>query len=493
MMGNLLIKNALVCTMNPSQPIAREIFCMNGKIDHAGKDSSCSQIERVLYLSGKTVLPAFWDAHVHFFQTGIRKIEFDGGSAENESELLDMLSDWVRDHGDVNGYGYDPPNSGELPTRETLDTISDSVPIFLRRIDGHSSCVNSAMTRLLGNKILKLDSANYERGLLFGESHIGADRFIASQIGVKKLIKASDAVAKEALRVGCGTIVALVPRVDWMELLLGLDLPINIIPRLETLEPREVTKLRLKRIGGCMPMADGAIGSHSALLGEEYSDRPGCFGIKEIEDEALNRWMSEVAKLGISPAVHAIGDAAVDMVLNAIEALPEENRPIRPRIEHAELLRDDQIERIARVGVSLAMQPVFDGLWGGDSGLYAKRLGKRWSSMNRFRDLIDAGITVAGSSDSYITPIDPIAGIRAAMRHHNPTQRITADEAIRMFTFDAAKSEGLDDIAGIIEPGKKADFVVLDGDFEKNPDEVKVDMTIIDGEILYERDNHGQA
>ncbi|MGC9315069.1 MAG: amidohydrolase [bacterium] len=492
-MANLLIKNALVRTMNLAQPSAREIIVSNGKIDRVGENVGCPQIGCVLDLAGKTVVPAFWDAHVHFFQTGIRKIEFDGEDAKSESELLDMLSDWVREHGEVNGYGYDPADSGDLPTKAQLNSISEDFPILLRRIDGHSSCVNSSMLKLLGDEVAELKSAYTHRGWLFGEAHICADRFAASRIVEEKLVEAAYVVAREALAVGCGTIVALVPRVDWMVLLLGLDLPINIIPRLETLRPTEAAELGLKRVGGCMPMADGAFGSHSALLTEEYCDRPGCFGTREIEQGALNKWMAESTRLNLSPAVHAIGDGAVDMVLDAIDALPKDLRPIRPRIEHAELLRDEQIERIAELGVSLAMQPVFDALWGGNSGLYFTRMGERWRKMNRFRDILDAGIVIAGSSDSYITPIDPLAGIRAAMLHRNHAQRVSVDEAIGMFTFGAAKSEGMEEIAGRIEPGKKADFTVLSGDIEKNPESVNIEMTIIGGEILYNRNKNGEA
>lgn len=492
-MANLLIKNALVRTMNSAQPSAREIIVSNGKIDRVGENVGCPQIGRVLDLAGKTVIPAFWDAHVHFFQTGIRKIEFDGEEAKSELELLDTLSDWVREHGEVNGYGYDPADSGDLPTKAQLDSISEDVPILLRRIDGHSSCVNTAMLRLLGDEVARLTSADTHRGWLFGEAHICADRFAASRIGEEKLIKAAYVVAREALAVGCGTIVALVPRVDWMVLLLELDLPIHTVPRLETLRPFEAAELGLKGVGGCMPMADGAFGSHSALLTEEYCDRPGCFGTREIEQGALNKWIEESIRLFLSPAVHAIGDGAVDMVLDAVESLPKHLRPIRPRIEHAELLRDEQIERIAELGVSLAMQPVFDALWGGNSGLYFTRLGERWRKMNRFRDIIDAGIVIAGSSDSYITPIDPMSGICAAMLHRNPAQRVSADEAIGMFTIGAAKTEGMDEIAGSIEPGKKADFTVLSGDIDRNPGSVVIEMTIIGGEILYDRNKNGEA
>jgi len=487
-MKNLLLKNATVITMNPAQPTVSEILISGGTIVKVGVDIDSGQsCEEVIDLGGRTILPAFWDAHVHFFQTGIREIEFDGGSMETETELFDALRDWIRNGNRVNGYGYSPRHNGDLPTRAQLDRINREIPLFLRRVDGHSSCFNTAMLEIIQERIIGMESADIKRGWLFGEAHILVEHFIAAQIDTDTLKRAAREVSKRALSVGCGTIVALVPKVDWMKLLLELDLSIQIVPRLETLNPREACELGLKRVGACMPMADGAFGSHSAFLFEEYSDRPGCFGKRGIADEKLDSWMAEAAKLGLSPAVHAIGDAAVEMVLRAVEKIPPDDRPLRARIEHAELLTDSQIERIADLGVSLAMQPVFDALWGGPDALYANRLGKRWRRLNRFRDILDAGITIAGSSDSYITPIDPLAGICAAINHSNPDQRVSAEEAISMFTTGAAKSEGFDDNFSSIEPGKHADLVVLDSDIRNYPCGAKVAMTIVGGEIKFNR------
>ncbi len=487
-MGITLIKNARILTMNPAQPIASDVLIDGDRISRVGEGLAPPQGGEAIDLAGNTVIPAFWDAHVHFFQTGIRALKFDAGGADSEEALLDMLDTRLRARGEVDGWGYSPVREGELPTRALLDTVSKEKPIFLRRIDGHSSCANSAMMALLRDRIEKLNSVDIERGWLFGEANIAALRFAMERIPADGLIEAAETVAARALSMGCGTIVALVPGVDWMKLLLELDLPVHIVPRLETLNPREAFDLNLSRVGGCLPMVDGSFGSHSALLLQEYSDRPGHLGTLEYPQPELAGWFELAGKLRLQTAVHAIGDGAVEVILQILEKLSPSERPPLPRIEHAELLGDNQIERIAELGISLAMQPAFEALWGGPEGLYSKRLGPRWRSTNRFRDILDAGITIAGSSDSYITPIDPLTGARAAVNHPNELQRISVREALDMFTFGAAKSEGMNNRCGAIEPGKSADIAVISGDIMSDGiDRAEVLMTIVGGEIKYQK------
>jgi hypothetical protein len=487
-MSDLLLLNADIRTMNGSIPHAKDILIFDGEIKRVGENLVCPCIAETIDLSGRTVLPAFRDAHVHFFQTGIRLIEFDGGACKTEEELFSAMSDWLATHDGINGYGYSPQNDGALPSKISFDKISKTKPIFIRRIDGHSSCVNTAALNLILNFVKGKDSFDFEKGHLFGESHIEADRYFLGRISRETLIQAAFAVAQNALKKGCASVAAMVPKVGWMKLLLELDLPIRTVPWLETLEPREASELLLPRVGGCMPMVDGSFGSHSALLLEDYSDKPICKGIAEISQENLNNWIAKSGELKLQTAIHAIGDGAVEMVLNAIEKIPIEKRPPNTRIEHAELLNGNQIEKLSKNKISLAVQPVFEELWGGPEKLYSRRLGERWRKTNRYRDLLDAGVVLAGSSDSYITPIDPLRGIIAAMNHPNPEQRISLEEAISMFTIGAAIAEGMDDKYGTLEPGKSADLVVLSGNLDNEPiEKMKIEMTIVGGEIRFKR------
>ena len=459
-----------------------DLLISNGRIEAVGRGIEAPNGCEAIDLSGKILLPALWDVHVHFFQTGIRMVAFDAGDIRDDDSLLSAMSDWLREHDEIDGFGYSPPSDGDLPSRTELDRISKTKPIFLRRIDGHSSCANSAALRLLEKAILCAEGARAEEGRLFGQANIEANRFFLEMVPEPNLREAARAVARRALEMGCGNIGALVPNTRWMRILLDTELPINIVPRLETLEPIEAAELGLSRVGGCLPMADGSFGSHSALLTEDYFDRPGDRGVAEISQIELDRWFAAAAKLHLSPAIHAIGDAAVDMVLRSIESV---EGILRPRIEHAELLRDDQIARIAKMGISLAVQPVFEKIWGGPKRLYSRRLGERWRKTNRFRDLLDAGVTIAGSSDSYITPIDPLDGVITAVHRPNPAQRISLEEAFDMFTSNAARSEGLFNKRGSIAAGKSADFTIItSSNFEKR-ENITVEATIIDGKIVF--------
>ncbi|HHS51198.1 MAG TPA: hypothetical protein ENN07_08805 [candidate division Zixibacteria bacterium] len=434
-------------------------------------------------IAGKSLLPAFWDAHVHFFQTGIRAIEFDAGEYRTHSELFEGIIDWLATHDSINGYGYSPEGDGELPSREELDKISAEKPIFIRRVDGHSSCTNTKALEIFGEILTSAKGFDFERGHLSLEAQVVADRFMLASISDEGLRDSARAVAQEALSKGCASIGALIPSPRWVGILREIDLPIRTFPRLETLEPETARELGLPRVGGCMPMVDGAFGSRTAFLTEPYEDMPSHFGECEISQTALDDWFVRAGKAGLSTAVHAIGDGAVDMILRSIEGIPKSERPWRSRIEHAELLRDEQIEKIAEHGISLAVQPVFERLWGGAEGMYFRRLGERWRMTNRYRDLLDAGVVLAGSSDSYITPIDPLAGIFSAVEHPNANQAIRLEEAIEMFTIGAAKSEGEEAMLGEIAVGKSADLAVLSGNWAMG--EIEVSATVVGGEIKF--------
>jgi len=484
-----LIHNGRIITLDSDYPEADWLLIENGSISLIGFGEPDFEFAQNIDLGGRLVLPAFRDVHVHFFQTGIRMLEFDGWNCKSEENLLGALDQWIANKGEVNGFGYSPVGDGDLPKRTQLDAISRDVPIFLRRVDGHSSCLNTVAMRLIEDRIDKLSAVDLDNGWLFGGAHMAVDRFFLDRISHQRLATAAGKVADYALSKGCSCVAAMVPRYDWMRIFLELDLPIKTTPWLETMEPRDARELGLTKVGGCLPMADGSFGSHTALLIEDYSDKPGCHGEEQIEQEILDIWVKKAVENGLQTAVHAIGDGGVEMVLHALEGREEKYTNMPARIEHAELLSDNQIGRISSMGISLAVQPVFEELWGGANKLYGSRLGKRWEKTNRFRDLLDSGVNLAGSSDSYITPIDPLRGIRAAINHPNSNQSVTPIEAISMFTIGGAIAERKERSEGSISIGKSADLVVLSGDIDDiTRGESSVHMVIIDGEIRYKLD-----
>jgi predicted amidohydrolase YtcJ len=194
--------------------------------------------------------------------------------------------------------------------------------------------------------------------------------------------------------------------------------------------------------------------------------------------------------------VHAIGDKAVEQVVRCHEQLPGQRpgtgdqgsgNPLRHRIEHAELLSDSLISRIARLNIVLGVQPAFEFEWGGPDRMYALRLGERWRSTNPYRHLLDSGVRLAGGSDAPITPIDPVAGIRAAIERPDPGQTIGGEEALAMFTTAAAFALNREGACGSIEIGKDADVTVLTSD-PRTTAPCQVVATIRGGACIYKND-----
>jgi predicted amidohydrolase YtcJ len=137
---------------------------------------------------------------------------------------------------------------------------------------------------------------------------------------------------------------------------------------------------------------------------------------------------------------------------------------LRHRVEHAELLDDALISRVAGQKLVLGMQPAFEAFWGGHERMYARRLGSRWQRTNRFRSLLDSGVVIAGGSDAPITPVDPVAGIAAAVNHPNPAERIQPAQALAMFSSAAAFALRIEGEAGEVCEGRPADLTILDQD-----------------------------
>ncbi len=248
---------------------------------------------------------------------------------------------------------------------------------------------------------------------------------------------------------------------------------------------------RVPRMGGCI-LIDGSFGSSTAALSEPYAGEPENRGVLYFDDGTLCDLVESGHREGLQLSFHAIGDRAITQVVNAYE------RPIlhypcsdhRHRIEHCELPTPSDIERIARLGLSLAVQPAFEYLWGGPDKMYARRLGAdRMGETNPFRDYLEKGILVAGGSDSDVTPLDPLLGIQAAVSHPRESQRLTPADALLLFTEKAARLAFLEDETGSLRPGKAADFVVLSGNplmtRESEIKDIKVLETFSGGESVY--------
>lgn len=449
------------------------------------------------------IVPGFIDAHTHPLELGLVETFANLERCKAVDEVLARVRDRLADgaeSGVMMGFNLEPDGLAEkrYPLLSELDLVSPEVPILLYRVDGHSAVLNSAGLRLTLKEEhmpgIEKDAQGRPTGILHGPAYEQASRIFKSQLEPATILHALGSAGQLAARAGVTTIAALVGSdelnpADWLLLLRCLDrLPVRAVPFLQTRKPELAKRFRMPRVGGCL-LIDGSFGSHTAALSEPYSDVADNRGTCYFSDEELSAIIKKAESLKLQTAFHAIGDRAVEQLVRCHERL-RTNRDLRHRIEHAELLLAPQshslVARIAALGLVLGVQPAFETRWGGPDKLYARRLGERWRCTNPYRSLLDAGIVLAGGSDAPITPIDPIAGIRAAIEHPNHSQRISGTEALAMFTTNAAYSLGLESVTGRIEPGLEADLVVLDAD-PRNTEVSRVLATYRAGVCIFEK------
>ncbi len=264
-----------------------------------------------------------------------------------------------------------------------------------------------------------------------------------------------------------------------LEVLLGhrARLPVDVVPYVGTTEIARAIDLGLSTVGGDLPI-DGSIGARTAWLSQPYLDAPGT-GRCNLEEEELAAFFHDGHLAGLQVGVHAIGDAAIDHVVSTWERVyrsldSRERRHFRARrhrIEHVEMASVAVLERAAMLGLAASVQPSFDAAWGHPGGLYEQALGAaRATAMNPFRGMLQRGLEVGAGSDSPITAIDPLAGVAAFQTHHDPEQRLSREEAVRVWTIGSARLAHQEDKKGSLEPGKHADFVAYDADPLTAPD-----------------------
>ena len=241
---------------------------------------------------------------------------------------------------------------------------------------------------------------------------------------------------------------------------------------------------------------DGAFGSRTAAISTKYNDCD-TQGNLYFNNGELNYYVGEAHREGLQIALHAIGDRAIEQVLNAYENALEvySRKDHRHRIEHFELATKEQIDRAADLGLVISSQPTFEYFWGNEKGMYERRLGKTLASRtNNFRYIIDSGIVLCGGSDSDINEINPLLAIHAAVNHPKKNHSIEVVEALRMFTVNSAYANFEEHLKGRLEKGKYGDFVVLNKDIlSVERDAIKdilVEATFKEGNMVFCSDDN---
>ncbi len=508
----MVYKNGYIITCDDMDSTAEAMIIENGRVEAVGTNNEIMEIadsKHTIYdLEGKTVIPGFIDSHVHMTQTGLNKLGVKLDTAKNIQDILLSIkraNDTRLFEELIFGIGYDDAKMTEKrpPTIDELDDVVSDKYVWLARIDCHSCTVNSKMFRYLDlpKGIIGIDTDTNGRptGVLRAKANSIARKKVLELIDDKTREKALKIAAEEALRNGVTTLGALEggPLFNDRDFEFAYkykdQLPVDIELYYQTTDVDKVLEKGLTRMGGCI-ILDGSFGSRTAALMESYEDDPSTNGVLYYTQEEVDEIVLKAHKNNIQLAFHALGERSIEQILNAYEKAlnlyPRKDH--RHRIEHFELPTDEQIERAAKLGVVISLQPAFEHFWGGPDGMYAERLGvERAERTQPYRAVIEAGSLIIGGSDSDVTPISPIIGIHGAVNRSRDDVRIGVKDSLKMFTINGAKAVFKETEKGSIEKGKIADFVVLSENiYEVRPEEIKdieVEKTIKNGKIAYSK------
>jgi len=450
----------------------------SGTITWVGQDTTAESFvpdaHDVVELDGAVVTPAFVDAHTHLAQTGLAARGVDLRGVSCAEEVLQRVAAHAATSSDpiVLGYGWDDAawTSAQSFGREQLDRAAGGRPAYLARVDVHSALVSSAL----------IERAPHLTGLP-GWSTTGrverdahhAARSVANDLVTPAM--RTDAI-RYALREAAAHGIGLVHELGAPHLS-----PLDDFHRISDISAEEPVPRVVRYWGepgayeaatehGCRGLAgdlcvDGSIGSRTAALHEPYEDTVETSGHVYLDETQVRDHIVGCTRQGLQGGFHVIGDRAVDTVLAGLRAAAAEVGTTavvqaRHRFEHLEMVDDAGIALLSELGVIASVQPAFDALWGGEDGLYQRRLGKmRAGAMNPFRSMAEAGVTLAFGSDTPVTPLDPWAGVRAAVWHRAESQRLPIEAAFEAHTRGGWRAAG-EDTAGWLAPGMPATYAV---------------------------------
>ncbi|GHH15304.1 amidohydrolase [Streptomyces rubradiris] len=461
---------------SPADPFATAMVVEAGHVAWVGSegaaDAFADGVDEVVDLDGALVTPAFTDAHVHTTATGLALTGLDlSGAPSLEAALARVREFAAARPGDrvLLGHGWDAARwpGGRPPTRAELDEATGGRPLYLSRIDVHSAVVSTALLDLVPAAVPRDDAP------LTRDAHHVVREAALGAITPAQREEAQRAALAHAASLGIGTVhecggPTISSEDDFTGLLrLAAELPgPRVVGYWAEQAGEGVARARELGAAGAAGdlFADGALGSHTACLHEPYADA-GHRGTAYLDADAVAAHVVACTEAGLQAGFHAIGDAAVTAVVEGVRAAAEKVglariRAARHRVEHAEMLTPETVAAFAELGLIASVQPAFDALWGGEEGMYARRLGaERARTLNPFAALLRAGVPLAFGSDSPVTPLDPWGTVRAAAFHRTPGHRISVRAAFTAHTRGGWRAVGRDD-AGVLVPGAPADYAV---------------------------------
>jgi len=470
---------------SPAMPDATAMAVTDGVIAWVGADDVGRQQfpdAQIVDLDGGFVAPAFVDSHVHLTATGLTLAGLDLRTALSLRDCLQLVGDYARTHpdGTIWGHGWDesgwPENAA--PSTADLDQIVGDRPVYLARVDVHSAAASTAL-RQLAPGLTEAAGFDPQRPLTGDAHHLvraAAREGLTSAQRRDARVAALDAAAAlgiVAVHECAGPDIGGLN--DWTDVR-DTDHGVEIVgywgEHVTTAEAARdlIDGTGARGLAGDL-FVDGAIGSRTAWLHQPYEDAPGRCGNTYLDVDAITAHVRACTEAGITAGFHVIGDAAVTAVVTSLERVVDQfGAPAVARcghrLEHLEMVTEDQARKLGSWGVFASMQPNFDALWGGEDGMYVQRLGlDRGTKLNPFALLASQGVPIAFGSDSPVTGLNPWATVRAASRHHTPGSAVSVRAAFAAATRGAWRAGGVrDGITGTLVPGAPASYAIWDAD-----------------------------
>lgn len=535
--------NGNIYTMDEDQPTAAALAVKGQKLifvgDNEGATGYIGNNTKVTDLKGKTVIPGLMEGHMHLPMLGENLLKVDAFWKPKAEILAAVKAEAakVKPGEWITGFGWNNTiwEDKAYPTKGDLDAVAPDNPVVLERTDGHMIWVNSKALELAG---ITKDSKDPQGGEILRDAAGNPTGCLTDTAGepVQKIIPAlsaereKEAILKaqsQLLSYGFTSIMDAGSNLAMINLFHDLYKEDKMKIRLYSLiggdwggtigdaernyivnnPPQKQLYGNRLSINAVKFFADGSLGSRSAALLKDYSDRPDHKGNYKFTDQQIYDEMKDAYNRGYQIATHAIGDGAINQVINTYEKLMKENprNDARLRIEHFQVAQVSDIKRIADLKILPAMQPTHAT---SDKTMAEDRIGKdRMAGAYAWRKVIDSGNLIIGGSDAPVELVNPYHGLYAAVtrmdRAGQPEggwyigEAMTREEALKAFTIWTAYGQFEEDLKGSLETGKLADFVVIDRDYMKCPanqiKDIQALTTVLGGEVVYQKDNSASS
>ena len=539
MLDKLFI-NGEIYSMKKEGEKFQSLGVKDGKITFLGTDEEAKNVssKELIDLKGKMMIPGMADAHLHLYAYCQNLTFVDLSKVQNINEMINLMKEKVKNvkKGDwVKGVNFDQSKWKEnrFPTLEEMDSISKDNPVIIKRCCLHAVVANSKALKIAGigknyqagsGGIVELDKDSMPNGILREQSTKVFDDILPDplkDIEVQKKIMQD--VLNDMSSKGITTIHTYAAKIwqynEDINIYKNFEkegkLPLRVTVCIDELfEPEILTKEKLNnpyrkvQLGAYKIFSDGSMGSRSAALKKPYSDDPQNSGFMLFTQEELNNKILTGYEHGLQPAIHAIGDRALDMTLAAIEytlkttkekgMTDEEQKNRLPfRIIHVQMIDDDLLKRMKKLPLVLDIQPIFlctDLHWIED------RIGKeRLKGSFALKTMEKAGLIQTGGSDCPVETYEPLKGIYAAVTRQDmegyptegflPEERLSVYEALCMYTKNVPYATGQESVLGTLEIGKFADLTVLEKNLfkidKKEIKDVKVEQTYVAGNCVF--------